>query len=323
MAVKPSKSLIITLAVMTGMSLTACNAEESNPTPAETLQVTDQADSVTSGGEAAANTETINMTEEATLNFDDLLADIANWREIEPENLLVFNTTKGRILIETYPEIAPLHVAQITQIVRDGSYDGTPFHRVIEGFMAQGGDVTKVKEGGSGLPNIEPEFTFRRSPDALKLDLIGDPESALMGYYKGLPMATQAKFLAEMTADKKIETWPLHCEGITSMARTQIPNSANSQFFLMRGVSPWLDKQYSAWGRVVEGLEVVKAIKLGEPVIMPDILTKAELAADMAEAPRVVTQRTDGPIFQTYLAEKAAEGVTNPCYLPPVPSLVK
>ncbi|MEL6473232.1 MAG: peptidylprolyl isomerase [Pseudomonadota bacterium] len=248
--------------------------------------------------------------------------DSDNWRPIDPENILVFETTKGRILIEVLPDVAPKHAEQFKAIVRSGLYEGTVFHRVIDDFMAQGGDIRAINGEGSGLPNIEGEFTFRRVPEDFPLDLIGPENTATQGYHRGFPIATQSKFLAEMTKDGKVESWVLHCKGVVSTARTADPNSANSQFFLMRGVSPHLDKQYTAWGRILEGQDVVDTIKTGEPVRNPDVLLSAAVASDMPEGerPAVWSQRTDGPVFQETLA---AAGETPICDLPPVPTVVE
>jgi cyclophilin family peptidyl-prolyl cis-trans isomerase len=145
----------------------------------------------------------------------------------------------GRVLIELLPEVAPRHVERIRELTRRGLYDGTPFHRVIAGFMAQGGDPTGTGMGGfreQGFENLPAEFTNRY------------------------------RFL----------------RGTCGMARTQDPNSANSQFFIMFAPAPSLDGQYTIWGRVVAGMEAVDRIKRGDParnglVQNPDRLIRARL----------------------------------------------
>ena len=123
----------------------------------------------------------------------------------------------GDVMIETFDDLAPQHVEQITRLAEDGFYDGLTFHRVIEGFMAQGGDPSGNGTGGADK-NIPAEFND--------------------------------------TA---------HVEGVCSMARAQDPNSASSQFFICLDDATFLDKQYTAWGRVTEGMEHVHAIQKGEP----------------------------------------------------------
>ncbi len=267
--------------------------------------------------EAAAVAPTLPSPAEAA-------ADPANWRAVDPENLIVFETSKGRILIEMLPLVAPAHAQQFRAIVRSGDYAGTLFHRVIEGFMAQGGDIFALKGRGSGLPDIPGEFTFRRDPHEMPIDPIGPRDAATNGYYKGFSMRTQAFWLAEMSRDGLVESYIPHCAGTVSTARTDDPNSANSQFFLMRDTAPHLDKEYTAWGRVVSGLEVVRALKVGEPPANPDVLRSAWMAADKPEAdrPKVWVQRTDGPDFSERLAAHAEADEWNVCGFPPVPAIV-
>lgn len=258
-----------------------------------------------------------------TVTADEARADPENWRQVDPENLLIFTTTKGKVLIEILPDIAPKHAKQFRSITRSDLFNGTKFHRVIRGFMAQGGDIEQVRRGGSGLPNIQAEFTFRRHPEQMPLDLLGKEQSSTQGYYMGFPIATQSKFLAFMTADGKVESWMLHCKGVVSTARTSDDeNSGNSQFFLMRGTAPHLDQQYTAWGRVLHGQDVVDDLELGEPPRIPDILTDAKVASDVPDfrRPNVWVMRTDGPKFKTYLANNKE---TEVCKLPPVNVIVE
>jgi peptidylprolyl isomerase len=152
------------------------------------------------------------------------------------ENTLIMELAHGRVTIEMRPDLAPKHVARIKELVRQGFYDGTPFHRVIEGFMAQGGDPTGTGTGGSG---------------------------------KKLP--------AEFSKEK-------HVRGTVSMARAQDPNSADSQFFIVFQDAPWLDSQYTVWGKVTDGMEAVDKIKRGAgqsgTVKNPDKIVSMKLAAD-------------------------------------------
>jgi len=161
----------------------------------------------------------------------------------DPENTLVIETTQGRVVIEMRPDLAPGHVEHIKKLAREGLYDGVVFHRVIDGFMAQTGDVkhgkgdntSRAGTGGSNYPNLKQEFS-------------AEP----------------------------------HVRGVTSMARSQDPNSANSQFFIVFDDARFLDKQYTVWGKVTEGMENVDKIKRGEPVKDPDKMTSVKVAADIA-----------------------------------------
>jgi peptidyl-prolyl cis-trans isomerase B (cyclophilin B) len=153
----------------------------------------------------------------------------------DPDNTLILDTTKGRVVIALRPDLAPGHVERIKTLARKGFYDGVVFHRVIDGFMAQTGDPTGTGTGGSKLPDLKAEFT-------------SEP----------------------------------HVRGVCSMARSSQPNSANSQFFICFGDARFLDKQYTVWGKVTEGIENVDKIKRGEPVRDPDKIVTARMMADAA-----------------------------------------
>lgn len=155
-------------------------------------------------------------------------------QQIDPTNTLVLElSNNGKVLIALRPDKAPNHVERIKSLTRQGFYNGTKFHRVIEGFMAQGGDPTGTGTGGSKLPDLAAEFN-------------------------DLP----------------------HVRGAVSMARTSNPNSANSQFFIVFAPSLWLDRQYTVWGQVIDGMDAVDAIERGEPPAMPTSITKAYILAD-------------------------------------------
>lgn len=152
----------------------------------------------------------------------------------DPENTIVMETSKGTVVIELFPDLAPKHVDRIKELAREKFYDGVVFHRVIDGFMAQTGDPTGTGMGGSEKPDLKAEFSNMN-----------------------------------------------HVRGTCSMARSQSPNSANSQFFICFDKSGWLDRQYTVWGQVVEGMEAVDQIKRGEPVKDPDSIQTMRVAADL------------------------------------------
>jgi cyclophilin family peptidyl-prolyl cis-trans isomerase len=152
----------------------------------------------------------------------------------DPENALIMETSKGKVVIELRPDLAPKHVERIKQLAREGFYDGIVFHRVIDGFMAQTGCPQGTGTGGSKYGNLPAEFN-------------AEP----------------------------------HVRGVCSMARAQSPNSANSQFFICFDDASFLDKQYTVWGKVIEGMENVDKIKRGEPVQNPDKITSLKVAADV------------------------------------------
>jgi peptidylprolyl isomerase len=150
------------------------------------------------------------------------------------EDTLILETTKGPVTIVMRPDLAPVHVTRIKELVRQGFYNGVAFHRVIDGFMAQTGCPHGTGTGGSGQ-----------------------------------------KLKAEFSREK-------HGRGTVSMARAQDPNSGDSQFFICFADAPWLDGQYTVWGKVTAGMENVDQIKRGEPVVSPDRIVTARMGSDAA-----------------------------------------
>jgi peptidylprolyl isomerase len=151
----------------------------------------------------------------------------------DPENTLIMTLDGGDVTIRLRPDLAPGHVARIKELAREGFYDGVVFHRVIPGFMAQGGDPTGTGMSGSSKPDLKAEFS-------------SEP----------------------------------HVRGVCSMARTNQPNSANSQFFIVFDDARFLDNQYTVWGEVVSGMELIDALPKGEPPRAPGKITSMKVAAD-------------------------------------------
>jgi peptidylprolyl isomerase len=148
----------------------------------------------------------------------------------ELNHLVLTLDSGGDVVIRLRPDLAPQHVARIRELAGEGFYDDVVFHRVIDGFMAQGGDPTGTGTGGSDKPDLPAEFS-------------AEP----------------------------------HVRGVASMARSSSPNSANSQFFLCLDDCGFLDKQYTVWGEVEEGMEHVDALPKGEPPREPGKIVKASL----------------------------------------------
>lgn len=227
-----------------------------------------------------------------------------DWVQLDPESVLVIDTTKGRIFVELAPELAPQSVARIKELTREHFYDGLKFHRVIDDFMAQTGDPQGTGQGGSKYPDLKGEFTVRRDETMPVVDptVVGGDEDGFIGV---MPVESQSDDLMDMTVDHKVTTWGKFCPGVAGMARSDSPDSANSQFFLMRQTNASLDKTYTPFGRVVAGLSVVRALKTGEPVINPDIMTKVQVLADIpaAERPKVVVLDPHSKAFASVIAK--------------------
>ena len=161
----------------------------------------------------------------------------------DPENTILIELKDGTVVIELLPDVAPEHSTRMKELARAGQYDGVVFHRVIEGFMAQtgdvqhgraGGDLRRAGTGGSELPDLPAEFSK-------------------------LP----------------------HDRGTLGAARSQTPNSANAQFFINFSDNHFLNGQYTVYGRVVSGMEFVDAVTRGEPPANPDQMISVKVAADV------------------------------------------
>ena len=147
------------------------------------------------------------------------------------DETLTLSLDSGDVVIKLRPDLAPNHVARIKELAGEGFYDGVKFHRVIPGFMAQGGCPNGTGMGGSSKPNLAQEFN-------------AEP----------------------------------HVRGVCSMARTNDPNTANSQFFICFDDATFLDGQYTVWGQVTSGMEHIDALPKGEPPANPGVIRKATVA---------------------------------------------
>ena len=250
----------------------------------------------------------------------------SDFRTPDPQDILVIDTNKGRILVELVPLAAPAHVVRVRELARQGLYNGRSFFRVIDQFMAQTGDPKDDGTGGSELPDLAAEFTFRRGADTPFVQ-VADQAVAEIGFIGSLPVMTQSSQLMPMTADGRISGWALYCPGVAGMARGGSPDSANSQFFLMRQAYPSLEKRYTAFGRVIAGLDVVRAIKTGEPVDPPqDVMTRVQVLADMPAASRPKVRVIDprSPWFAAEVARvRASRGADFTACAISIPSEVK
>lgn len=233
-------------------------------------------------------------------------APVDAWRGIDPENLLIVDLPAGPLYIELRPDLAPKHVEQIKTLVRQGFYNGLNFHRVIEGFVAQGGDPKGDGTGNSDLPNIPAEFEHDTKEIANFTVLGRDRQAARVGLIDGVPAAAQPESLRSLRADRKVNIWGAHCPGVMSMARATDPNSANSQFFLVIGdARSSLDSRYTVWGWIVDGMNSARRIERGEPPKRPTPIVRMRIAADLpaAERPDIKVMKSDSPAFLKYLKE--------------------
>lgn len=236
--------------------------------------------------------------------------DPVGYKLVDSENVIIMETSKGNITIVLEPRIAPLHAMRIKELTREKFYDGLTFHRVIDDFMAQGGDPTGTGAGDSTKPNVQGEFTFKRGAD-LDVTKAIEANGLLFGWLGFNPIQSQVDMLMSRTKDGKVHAWGIHCPSVASMARAEDPNSANSQFFIMRHGKPFLDRKYSIWGYAIEGLDVVRALKVveakdGQPAINPDKMLKVSVLADLPveTRPKVFIEDTKSPQFATRLQDE-------------------
>jgi len=221
----------------------------------------------------------------------------ADWRPLDPENTLVIETTKGRVIVELRPEFAPKGVERIKLLAREHVYDGLQFHRVIDGFVAQTGNPNNRDGGTTSHPDLPPEFSFRLPPAAATA--VVERSDAQEGFVGATPFQAVSK-AEQARGDGRLRGWGAYCPGVMGMGRQADPGSANSEIFFMRAPSRRLDHEYTVVGRVVVGLDAVRAVAVGEPPRVPDLMLKVSVAADMpaADRPRVEVMDERGPAFR-------------------------
>jgi peptidylprolyl isomerase len=191
---------------------------------------------------------------------------------VDPENLLVIDTSKGRIIVELRPDIAPGHVARIRKLARKHYYDDNLFYRVIAGAFAQTGEKTIPGDpvSGEGLLKAELAFTPASPPSMVE---------AKAGFVGDMPV----------TLDADGKAYVRYCPGMAAMAHYDSPDTGDSQFFLTVTQTPYLERQFTAWGKILVGVDVIKALAPGEPPAAPDKMLKMRIASDIpvAERPKV------------------------------------
>lgn len=225
-----------------------------------------------------------------------------DWRPLDPANTLVIETSKGRIVVEMAPALAPQAVARVKRLAKEGVYDGLLFHRVIEGFVDQTGNPNNHDGGASAYPDLPAEFSARVPAEALTT--VVERADGIEGFVGAVPVAGVSAKEQALGADHRPRVWGAYCDGVAGMGRQAGVDTANSEIFFMRAPARRLDHDYAVWGRVVQGLEVVRAIKVGEPPADPDRMVRVRLAADLpaAERPRLEVTDTAGPAFRAQVA---------------------
>jgi peptidylprolyl isomerase len=227
-----------------------------------------------------------------------------DWRPLDPQNTLVIDTSKGRIVVEMAPAFAPLAVERVKRLAREGVYDGLLFHRVIEGFVDQTGNPDNKDGGTSKYPDLPAEFSFRLPVNGRQA-IVVKRSDAVEGFVGATPFVGVSAAEQAQAKDGRLRAWGAYCSGVVGMGRQADPGTANSEIFLMRAPARRLDHEYAVWGRVVQGLGVVRAVNVGEPPADPDRMVRVRVAADLpaADRPKLEVLNERGSAFRKLVAQ--------------------
>ena len=209
----------------------------------------------------------------------------AEWRSVDAENVLILETTRGQVVVELAPQAAPATVAHIKALVRAGFYDNSLFYRVITGFVAQTGDRGE-RRFTSGAPGLADEFLLPAGGAPPPPPPLGDPVPLPPRFIGSLP-------LARPQSARPGQDWSAFCPGVAGLAHDDRPMSGESQIFFMTVHAQNLEANFTAWGRVVVGMEVIAALAPGEPPAAPDRILSARILADLPATERQRLEVTD------------------------------
>jgi len=226
-------------------------------------------------------------------------AQARDWWPLDINNTLVIETTKGRLVVEMRPDVAPMAVARIKLLAHEHFYDGLLFHRVLDHYVDQTGNPNNRDGGTSRYPNLKPEFRVVLAPAAI--DAIATQSAdGITGFVGATPFAASANPQHPGTW----RAWGAYCPGVAGMGRAEGLDTGTSEIFFMRDASRSLDHDYTAWGRVVQGLAVVRAIAVGEPPAHPDRMIRVRLMAELPknEQPKIEVIDTRSAAFAATLA---------------------
>ncbi len=196
-------------------------------------------------------------------------------------------------------DVAPHAVERIKLLAREHVYDGLLFHRVLDNFVDQTGNPNNHDGGATSHPNLAPEFNFRLPQTAIDA-LATQGADGISGFVGVMPFQANP----ELGRPGLWRAWAAYCPGVAGMGRQADLGSANSEIFFMRAASRRLDHDFTPWGRVVQGLDVVRAIAVGEPPAHPDRMVRVRVMADMApsDQPRIQVVDTASAAFKATVA---------------------
>jgi peptidylprolyl isomerase len=226
-----------------------------------------------------------------------------DWRVFNPENVLVFELERGRVVVALAERLAQGHSAQIKKLVREGFYDGLSFYRVIDGFVAQGGDVFETREVKNAAKAIPAEFD-QPLTDAMKFRPIKDVD----GYAARVGFINSAAVGVDEAGEK---VWRLHCTGAMAMARNNEPDTGGTEFYIALQPQRYLDRNLTVFGQVVEGMDIIQTLRRASPPESEsddrgEAILSVRVAADLNDDQRPALEilRTDTLLFAEYVESR-------------------
>lgn len=216
-----------------------------------------------------------------------------NWRALDPDNTLVIDTSQGRLVVEMRPEMAPKAVERIKLLTREKTYDGLQFHRVIANFVAQTGNPNNKDGGKTAHPNLPPEMMFKHKRNSGEV-IASKSSDAASGFLGSVPFQSTPI----MDNQDTLRAWGAHCPGVAGMGRDEPRDSANSELYFMLAATRRLDRDYTIFGRVVIGMDVLLKLQQGEPPVKPDLMQSVRILADLPATERPKISIMTGPALK-------------------------
>jgi len=227
-----------------------------------------------------------------------LLLGVVNlWHPVDPQNALVIDTTKGRLIVQLEPRLAPSAVARVKRLARMHVYDGLLMWRVVDrpGFnFVQTGDPHNHDGDRSALPDLTAEFSAKVPSSQIRFVRYGRAPEGFLG---SIPVGASA-------VTGTVVAWGAYCDGAMGMGRERGVDTANAEIFFMRGTTRYFDHDYTVVGRILEGLDVIRAAAVGVPPAHPDRMLRVRVLADLppSQRPSVEVLDTRSPLFDQLVA---------------------
>lgn len=230
-------------------------------------------------------------------------AQASDWRPLDPEETLYIELERGTVIVALSTQLARAHVEQVKALAREGFYDGLSFYRVIDGFVAQGGDVLEQREITNAASAMTAEFD-QSFDDSIDFSALSDPDgyAAQVGFIDSLP--------AGVSRDRKT-VWHLHCTGAFAFGRTNEKDSAATEFYITLQPQRYLDRNLTVFGRVIYGMEHVQALRRVAPAQsegddLGETILSIRVGADAPETQRVALEifRSGTSTFESFVESR-------------------